>query len=229
MRHKSILPLSATILPGATARVIAKPRAAFRLERLLVSPYSFPLSLGRRAWTWPLVTIGNVLGRVHRGLAKLLGVHPYAAHERREYVSEEYAQMHAEEVSWESRDEEDEGRPFVLVPTPLNRRERLLAPLGRAARRLSLLRLSWQQAQLATLLVCNITISKQPQFVEGAGPLPADLFDPLASDTSMNFSASSCMAGHEIEIDVHNGNSRECQLVMSLIGSSLGGLDPLAP
>lgn len=104
--------------------------------------------------------IGSVLGRVHRGLAKLLRVDIFAAHERREYVSVEYAQTHAEEVSWEyeswdqsEKDEDEadsEGRPFILVPTPLNRRDRLLAPLGRASRWLSQLRLRWQQAQLST-------------------------------------------------------------------------------
>lgn len=223
MSHKSILPLTATIPPGATARVITKPRAAFRPERLLVSPHSFPLSLARRTWTWPLVAIGNVLSLAHRGLAKLLRVDLHAAHERREYVSVEYAQTN--EVFWdedEENEDESEGRPFILVPTALNRRERLLAPLGRAARRLSQIRLRWQQAQLATLLVCNITISKQPQFVDGAAPLPADLFAAPSIDTFVNFSAPSCMAGHEIEIDVHNGNRRECQLMMTLIGVSYG-------
>jgi hypothetical protein len=231
MSLRSVLPLTATIPPGATARVLAKPRVAFRPERLVVSPHSFPLSLVRRAWTWPLVVIGHVLGRLHRGLAKLLRVDLYAAHERREYVSVEYAQAHADEVSWEyaswdqdeeTKDEEtedeDEGRPFILVPTALDRRERLLAPLGRASRWLSQLRLRWQQAQLATLLVCDITISSQSQFVDGAAPLPAEMFATTSIDTFVNF--KSCMVGQEITIDVHNGNRRACQLLAAFIGIS---------
>jgi len=226
MTLRSTLPLTATIPPGATARVITRPRTAFRPERLLVSPHSFPLSLARRVWTWPLVIIGNVLGRMHRGLAKLLRVDLYATHERREYVSVEYVQAHPEEVvSWdgdeESEDEnENEGRPFILVPIPLNRRERLLAPLGWVSGRLSQLRLRWQQAQLSTVLVYNITVAKQRQFVDGAAPLPADLFAAPSISAFVNFNAPSCMAGQEIEIDVHNGNRRECRLMMTLIGIS---------
>ena len=129
--------MTATIPPGATARVSTKPRSAFQPERLVVSPHSFPLSLARRVWTWPLIVIGHVLGRVHRRLAKLLRVDLLAAHERREYVSVEYAREHPEEVvSWEyaswdqdeQTEDESEERPFILVSTPLNRRERLLAP-----------------------------------------------------------------------------------------------------
>ena len=97
MSLKSILPLTATIPSGAIVRVSIKPRTTFRPERLLISPHSFPLSLARRVWTWPLVMIGNMLGRVHRGLAKLLHVDLHATHERREYVSAEYAQEHPEE------------------------------------------------------------------------------------------------------------------------------------
>jgi hypothetical protein len=239
MKLKSIIPLTATIPPGTTACVSTKPRSGFRPERLLVSPHSFPLSLERRMRTWLPVTIGSLLGRVHRGLAKFLHVDLHATHTRREYVSVEYAQTHAEEVFWgrvwppmrssaeytlwdqsKENDEESEGRPFILVQTPLNRRERLLAPLGRASRRLSQIRLRWQQAQLATLLVRNIIISNQPQFVDGTAPLPADLFAAPSIDISMNFNAPSCMVGHEIKIDVHNGNRRECQLMMTLIGIS---------
>jgi hypothetical protein len=219
MNLKSVLPLTATIAPGASARVSTELRAAFRPERLLVSPHSFPLSPARRAWTWPLVRIGDVLGRAHRGLAKLLRVDPYAARERREYVSAEYARTH--EVLWEESEEgedEAEDRPFILVPAPLNRREGLLAPLGRASRRLSQVRLSWQKAQLATVLVRNITISRRPQLVDGAVPLPVDLF--AAVDTFVNFNIPSCTVGQEIEIDVHNGNRRECRLMMTIIGTS---------
>jgi hypothetical protein len=215
LRSVSVLPLTATIQPGTTARVNAKPSTAFRLERLLVSPHSFPPALARRMWTWPIIKIGNVLGRAHRGLAKLLRVDLRATHERREYVSAEYAQTH--EAYWDESEEDendDDGRPFILIATPLNYRERLLAPLGRASRRLSQLRLSWQQAQLATLIVRNITISKQPQFVVSTPPLPADLL------ALTNFNFSTCTGGHEIEIEIHNRNRRACQLMMSLIGIS---------
>ena len=218
MSLRSILPLTATIPSGTTARITTRPRTAFRPERLLFSPHSFPLSLTRRVWTWPLVVIGNVLGRVNRGLTKLLRVDLHATHERREYVSVEYAQTHAEEVvSWDGDEEsEDEGRPFILVPTPLNRRERLLAPLGRASGRLSQLRLRWQQAQLSDVFVCGITISGQSQLADSASPLPADMFASSSIDAFVNF--VSCAVGNSIEVEVHNGNRRECQLMASLIG-----------
>lgn len=226
MSLKAVLALTGTIPPGATARVLAKPQAAFRPERLVIAPQSFPLSLARRVWTWPLVMIGRGLSRLHRGLAKLLHIDLYAEHERRKYVSVEYAREHADEVSWEyaswdqstESDDEDEGRPYILVPTPLNRREHLLAPLGRASQQLSQTRLHWQQAQLANLLVCDIRISQQPQFADGAAPLPADLFAVPAISNFLIF--ASCMAGQEIVIDVRNGNRHECQLVASLIGVS---------
>jgi hypothetical protein len=211
---RQMLPMSATIPPGATARIIAKPRTEFRAERLLISPHSFPLSRARRVWTWPLVTIGRALGRVHRGLAKLLHVDLYASHEQREYVSDDYEETYAGELFWD----DDEDRYFILIPTPLNRRERLLAPLGRTSGRFSRIRLSWQEAQLSTVFVCNVTISKRPQFVDGAPPLPGDMFASRAIDTFVEFNTAPCMVGHEIEIEVHNGNRRECRLMMSLIG-----------
>lgn len=217
MNLRSMLPLTAAITPGATAHLRAKPPSVFRPERLIVSPHSFPLPLVRRVWTWPIVTTGQVLARVHRVLAKLLQVDLYAAHERRQYVGVEYTRMHPEEVvSWdEDAEDESEGRPFIWVQAPLNRRERLLALLGRAQRHLSQLRLRWQQKQLSTLRVCNITIAKQSQF---GTPMPADLFGP--SITPMDFNAPPCIPGHEIEITVHNGNRRKCQLMMTLIGIS---------
>lgn len=225
MSLRSFLSLTATIPPDTTARVVAKLHTAFRPDRLFVSPHSFPLSLVRRAWTWPLVAIGHVLSRLHRGLVRLLRVDLHAAHERREYVSVEYARTHADEVSWEyaSWDQaEGDGRPFILVLTPLDRRERLLAPLSRASRGLSRLRLCWQQAQLSTLLVCDIAISQQSQFADGAAPLPADLFATTSIDL-VNF--KSCLVGQEIAVDVHNGNRRACQLMASLIGVIPDGYD----
>jgi len=231
MNHRSVLHLTCTIPSDTTARVRVKTYAAFRPERLIISPHSFPLSLARRVWTWCPDTIGHVLSRLHRRLAKLLRVDLYAAHERREYVSVEYALAHAEKTEYASWDHdeqaEDEGRPFILVPTPLNRRERLLAPLGRAARQLSQLRRDWQQAQLSTLSVCDITISSQSQFVDGAAPLPADMFASPSIDTFVNF--MSCGTGQEITVDIHNGNPRVCQLMASFIGSSADDRAGAAP
>jgi uncharacterized protein YjiS (DUF1127 family) len=223
MRNRSLLSLTATIPPGETAHLSTKLCTPFRPERLLISSQSFPLSLARRLWTWLPVTIGNSLGRVHRGLAKLLRIDLYATRKRREYVSLEYARVHPEEiVTWHKSEEPEdkvEDRPFILIPTPLNRRERLLTPLGRAARYLTQLRLRWQLTQLSTLLVQNITISRQSQIVEGRAPLPGDMFATLLV-TTIDVNLNTCQAGHEINIEVHNGNRRECRLVMAFFGAS---------
>lgn len=223
MHTSAFLSLTATIPPGETARVRVKVQAPFRPGRLSISPQSFPLPLGRRLWTWLPVQIGNVLGRVHRGVARLLHVDLYAPHERREYVSLEYTQAHPQEMAdWHMSKEsenEAEDRPFILVPIPLNRRERLLTPLGRAAKHLSGLRRRWQLTQLSTLLIQDITVSQQPQLVEGGSPLPADLFATSAIDAFVNF--NSCPAEHEITVDIYNGNRRECRLVGAFIGASL--------
>lgn len=205
--------MTAAIPPDMGARVISMVYLRFRPERLIISPHSFPLSLTRRAWTWPLVAIGSVLIRAHRRLAKILRVDPCAPHERKEYMSAEYAQTH--EVCWD----DDDDRPFVLVPTKLNRRERLLAPLDRASRRLSQVRLRWQQAQLSTLTVCDITISGRSQFVDGQNPLPADMFATSQIDDFVNL--GDCAVGQKIGIEVHNGNRRKCQLQMSFVGQIL--------
>lgn len=212
MTSRSFLPMTATIPPGATARMIAKPRMAFRPERLIVSPHSFRLSLARRAWTWPLVAIGSMLGRVRRGLARLLRVDLYAPHERREYVSAEYAQAH--EVCWDDDDEHD--RPFILISTPPGRRGRLLASLGRASSRLSGLRLDWQHRQLHTLVLRDVRISKRSQIVDGAAPLPVGMLADFSIDAFLRF--NTCTVGDDIEINVHNGSGRECRLLMTLIG-----------
>ena len=227
MNLRTQLPLTATIPSGTTVRLIARSRSAFRPERLLVSPLSFPLSLARRAWTWPLVAIGSVLVRAHRGLAKLLRVELHATLARPEYVSAEYARAHPEEVSWDGEEvswdgDEDsaEGRPFVLVSTPLSRRERLLVSLSRAAERLSQVRLWWQLTQLSTVLVRDVAISRRPPLVDSAPPLPADMFAAPAIGSFVSFSALSCRPGDEIEIEVHNGNRRECRLAMTVDGSA---------
>jgi len=212
MNASSFLPLTATIAPGATARVSTRLRSPFRPERLLISPFSFSLPLVRRLWTWFPVTIGNGLGRVHRGLARLLHVDLYPTHEQLEHVSLDYKQTHPEEVVlWD----EEADRPFILVPTPLNRRGRLLAPLGRAARSLALLRLRWQQAQLSTLRIGSITIATKPPVVDNTVRLSDGLFDK-----TVHLSADLFRAGDEFEIEVHNGNHRQCQLIMALIGVS---------
>lgn len=193
----------------------------------MFSPQSFPLPLLRRVWTWPLVKAGNAMLRVQRGLAKLLRVDLYAARERREYVSAEYAQEHADEVSWDEADEEawdveDEavladafeaitaGRPFVMVPIPLNRRACVLDQLGHVVGWLRECGLRWQRVQLSTLIVHDIKINAQS--------LPADMFAAPAMDGFVNMASSG--AGHSIEVHVENRKQRECRLVMSLIGTS---------
>jgi hypothetical protein len=225
MHNRAFLSLTATIPPGETAHVRIKVQVPFRPGRLVISPQSFPPSLGRRLWTWLPVKIGNALGRMHRGLARLLHVDLYATHVRREYVSLEYMRAHPQEMAdWhmsEEPEDETEDRPFVLVSIPLNRRERLLAPSRGAAKYLSQLRLRWQQAQLSTLLIQDITVSQQSQIVEGGSSLPADLFATFAIDAFVNF--SSCPAGHEVTIEIYNGNRRKCQLVGAFIGT---GLEP---
>ena len=220
MNIRTQLPLTATIPSGTTIRLIARSRSAFRPERLLVSPLSFPLSLARRVWTWPLVAIGSVLVRAHRGLAKLLRVDLHAMRARREHVSAEYARAHPEEVSWDEDEDSAEGRPFVLVSTPLSRRERLLVPLSRAAGRLSQVRLRWQLSQLSTVLVRDVAISRRTLLVDGASSLPADVFAAPAIGSFVSFSAPSCRPGDAIEIEVHNGNRRECRLAMTVVGSA---------
>lgn len=221
---KTVLGLKAVILPGTTIRVISKPQAAFRPERLVISPHSFPLSLTRRLWTWPIVTLGNVLGRLHRGLARLLRVDLYAVSKHREYVSMIFAQANAEEVTWDDDEGDNKDRPYILVQTPLNRSARLLAPLGRVSQHLSRLRLRWQQTQLSTLIVNNITISKHSQFVDGPSALSADLFSSSSIETFVNY--NTCRAGHEIAIDVHNGNRRECQLEVTFVGMAADSETP---
>ena len=204
------------IPPGESASVAAMPRTAFRPERLVVSPSSFRPSLTRRALTWPIVAIGDALDRARRGLAWLLRVDLRAVHERREYVNPaEIARRAGEDdPSWSW---DDDGDPYVVVRTPCRRRERLLAadgPLGRASRRLSRVRLRWQEAQLATLVVREIQISDRPMLAHGVA-VPADLV------SSLPLNLPTCMAGCRISIEVENRNRRECRLAMALIGTSL--------
>ena len=226
--QRQVLPISAVIPSGKTAIVTAKPRSAFRVERITISPQSFPLSLARRAWTWPLVVIGGLFGRVHRRIAKLLRVDLYAPREQREYIEHtqdiDVGDLEAAQdrgyVITPSGDEvfydEDLDGYYRIVPIPLNQRERFLAPIGRDARRLGGVRLAWQNAQLAYLTIDNVTVGKASQFAQ-AGALPADMFATNAIDTFVSF--DSCAIGQEIAIEISNGNSRECRLMMALIGT----------
>lgn len=231
MNHtRSVLHMTDTIPPGQTVAMIALLRTAFRPERLVISPASFQLPWVRRAWTRPLVATGGALSRVHRGIARILRVDLHAARERQEFVSMEYARAHPEEVvSWGDEDDDDssdgDGRPSIHVPIPLSRRERLLAPLGRASAWLPQVRRRWQEAQLSTLRVCSITIAGQPQLVSGA-ELSASLFSAAMIGDSPVRLGPSCAAGHEIRIEVRNDNRRACQLMVALIGTARTDAQP---
>ena len=213
---RSVLPMAAVIPSGKRAVVTVKPHTAFRPERVVISATSFPLSRRRRVWTKPLVVAGVGLGRAHRALARLLRVDLYAAHEQREYIDG----MPEDEPGRERESyyyDEEEDRYFREIPIPLNRRERILAPIGNTARRLSGVRVRWQQEQLGTLLICQITISKQPMLAD-AGPLPADMFSTTAIDSFLDL--GTCTNDHEIAIEIENNNRRECRLAMALIGTT---------
>jgi hypothetical protein len=212
--------MTAVIPPGKRAIVTVKPRTAFRPERVVISAASFPLSRRRRVWTKPLVVIGSGVGRAHRALARLLRVDLHAPREQREYIDgdpedDEYRDAIAMPGDYYYDDDED--RYYRETPLPLNRRERFLAPIGNTARRLSGVRVRWQQEQLGTLLICQITIAKQPMLAD-AGPLPADMFSTSAIDNFLDL--GTCTDGHEIAIAIENTNRRECRLAMALIGTT---------
>jgi hypothetical protein len=213
--------MSAVIAPGKRAIVTVKPRTAFRPERVVISAASFPLSRRRRVWTKPLVVVGVGLGRAHRAIARLLRVDLRAPREQREYIDgdpedDEYRDAIAMPGSYYYDDDED--RYYREIPIPLSRRERFLAPISSAARRLSNVRVHWQQEQLGTLLICQITISKQPMLADAA-PLPADMFSTSAVDNFLDL--GTCTDGHEIAIEIENNNRRECRLAMALIGTTM--------
>lgn len=189
-----------------TGCAVAKSYRTFRPEHLIISPQSFPLSRLRRVWTWPIVLIGRALLLARRGLAKLSCVNLAAQRMCREYVSVDHE---GDVPTWD----DEVGRYYILVPSPLNRRERLLALLERLALRLWRVNANWQSAQLATLVVCDIKISKIS--------LPGHIRLSSVIDTFIRFEkecTAECTAGSEIEIEVHNGNRRECQLKMALLG-----------
>jgi hypothetical protein len=222
LRRTSILSLTAAIPSGETAHLVATPNTAFRPERFVFSPSSFSLSLTRRAWTWPLIAIGSVLGRALNGFARLLRVDLHASHLRREYTSVEYAMTHPDEVRWGDDGDDDDERPFVLITAPVSRRGRLLASLGKVFDRLAQVRLSWQQAQLGSLIVRDVKISANSHFAHGTNGIPADMLTDLTFSTT-------CMPDTKIEIVVHNMNRRGCRLVMAIIGTSLIEASPEQP
>lgn len=216
---RQVLPMSAVIPPGERRTVTTKPGSAFRPERLVISPHSFPLTRLRKAWTAPLVVVGSWLGRAHRALARLARVDLHAPREHIEYVDDEHEPEpeSAERVDFEAEHlyDADEDRYYQAIPIPFSRRERLLLPIGRAARRLAGVRMRWQEAQLATLRIYNITISRQSHTLD----LTGDIFAANAFDAALELGA--CTEGHEIAIAIENGNRRECRLVMAMIGTGV--------
>jgi hypothetical protein len=208
---RKIFPLSATIPPGQRTIVTATPKEPFRIDRLTISPQSFPVPALRKLWTWPLVHTGAALGRAHRALARLLRVDLYASHERRDPVGDE---EEGDDI-FEDYDGPECTR-YRVVAIPLNRRERLLGPLGSTARRLADVRLRWQNAHLAHVTILDITIGKLPQ-LSATGTLPGDLFttNTIAGLVPLD----PCTAGHAITIEIENGSRRECQLTAALIGT----------
>lgn len=253
--RRAVLPMTAEIPPGTTARVTGRPTSAFRPERILISEGSFPIPWARRAWTWPLVHLGRGLHRAHRGLARLLRVDLIAPRERWLPVSKAFALAHPDEVSWspgyewreknrclhdvdedvdrseengdngegsegeENEEKGEDGHWYVIVPVPFKRRERLLGSIDRLARRLSGVRTRWQRAQLATLMICDIQVSRRSQIMGGGGPLPAELFSTSAVDNFLQL--ETCDGEGEIAIEVMNAGTRACQLRMGVVGMQI--------
>lgn len=211
--------MSAVIPSGKHTVITASPKMTFRPERVVISPNSFPLSRWRAIWTWPLVVIGAGLGRAHRAIARLMRVDLYAPRERREYVDNEPDSESVERVDFEADHfyDADEGRYYQVTPIPLNRRERFLAPIGRAADRLAGVRVRWQLSQLAFVFIRNVTISARALLADS---LPSDMFASSAIGSFVNF-GETCAAGHDIAIEIGNDSLRECRLVMALIGTTM--------
>jgi hypothetical protein len=209
---RSALPLRAAIPPNVRAVVTAKLRTGFRPERLTISPESFPVPALRRAWTWPLVKVGRALGRGHRALAKVMCVDLYADHERRVPVGDD-------EPDGDDIHKDGDGNRYRVVDVPLNRRERILAPIYHLSRRLSDVRLRWQLNHVAMLAIHQITIESVPQMAED-GTLPADLFASPVIDQFVTF--DSCVKDKEITVEISNGSGRTCHLKAALIGSAVG-------
>jgi hypothetical protein len=218
-QHRHVLPLTATIPPGARAIVTATLRSAFRPERLTISPLSFPVPAWRRFWTWPFVHVGSALRHGHRALARLLRINLYALHERHELVGDDYA---GEDVI----EDEDDGLRYRVIQIPLNLRERFLRRVDRAAHLLGDIRLRWQYAHVGRLVICDITINAKSGLKQ-AGALPADLFATASGDSFVAF--ETCPAEHDISVEIENGSQRECQLLAMLIGTAPGVVGDLGP
>jgi hypothetical protein len=235
------VPGGVAIQPGASATITAAPRVAFRPERLIISPASFRLSPAHRLRTWPAVTIGAGLIRLHRALARALRVDLQASHERTVYVDEQDL-FEIDRGGWidaknpgetirERRirygleveycyDSRDDGREvwYRREAIPLNRRERALEPLGRFARELSNVRRAWQDSQVGLLRIREIAIGDRSSFRQTGtlSYLPGDMF----SVTQLwNVSFETCQAGREIRIDIDNGSDHPCHLAMTMVGT----------
>ena len=214
--NRATLPLMATIPSGTRAAVTARLFTDFRPDRFTISPQSFPLPAPRRLWTWPLVKAGRALRRGHRVLAKALRVDLYADHERREYIAD-HEGLDAESYEFPDVHQDEDGLWYRVVAIPLNRRERFLGPIDRAARRLSDVRLRWQLGHVAFLTIHDITVAARSQMTEN-GALPADLFAAPAIDQFVTFKP--CAGVHDIAVTIENGSQRTCHLVAAFIGTA---------
>lgn len=215
--NRATLPLMATIPSGTRAAVTARLFTDFRPDRFTISPQSFPLPAPRRLWTWPLVKAGRALRRGHRVLAKALRVDLYADHERREYIAD-HEGLDAEGYEFPDVHQDEDGLWYRVVAIPLNRRERFLEPIGRAAVRLSDIRLRWQLGHVALLTIHQITVGGRPRMSDN-GVLPADLFASAAINNFLTF--DSCAKDKDITVEIENGSPRTCHLKASFIGTAM--------
>lgn len=213
---RSMLPFSATIPSGKIAEIVAKPREAFRPERILISPHSFAVPALRRFWTWPILKVGSLLTRTHRGLVRLLRVKPTVPKERHERVDDDY--VTPEGVEEDIFEDEYDGHRYRRIVVPLNLRERFLGTLSRAATYLTRMRLRWQEEQLGYLTITDVKIGSRAA-MESIGPLPGDMFAAGTLDNFVTFGAP-CAAGHDITITIKNDSPRECGLLMTIIGTT---------
>ncbi len=227
-RH--LLPTSSAVIrPGSSEWVSARPSSAFRADRIIVSPSSFPLSLFRRFWTLPVVLLGRLLLLIHRLLAFALRVDLFAPHHRREYVGEG-AGVSSSDAGLAGDDDglmydEEEDRYYVTVKISLNLRERILAPLARLSRALLGIRSSWQYAQLAFVSLTDVIISGRSQFAHGSS-LPCDMLSPMSTSLSIPMSFASCSGGQEIKLRFYNGGRVECRLAMFILGTLMAEGSP---
>lgn len=219
---KMVMALGVVIPPGREGTCVVWPkRGAFRPDRVVVSPESFPVPVARRAWTWPAVAAGRILARAHRALARALRVDPHAPRERRVYLAPGQLSYEADpelEVQIDDEDEEPDGsvRRFVTVPVQRSRSERALDLIGHAARALSQTRLRWQEQHLAKVVISEIRIGGTPQLA-GAGAVPVSLLNSASAGESF-LSLQTCATGSDICVSVVNGSTRTCELKMAMIG-----------